>query len=63
NCRHIIGVTESHASLWFCFCWEQETNMLDMQHQFNARESDCGFTSFMPLSELYDPSREFLAMI
>jgi len=29
----------------------------DTQHQFNARESDWGFTSFMPLSELYDPSR------
>ncbi|KAI3916569.1 hypothetical protein MKW98_026311 [Papaver atlanticum] len=33
----------------------------DTQHQFNARESDWGFTSFMPLSDLYDPSRGFLA--
>ncbi|XVF24606.1 hypothetical protein REPUB_Repub13aG0141800 [Reevesia pubescens] len=32
----------------------------DTQHQFNARESDWGFTSFMPLGELYDPSRGFL---
>nr|GEY67595.1 ubiquitin carboxyl-terminal hydrolase 12-like isoform X1 [Tanacetum cinerariifolium] len=32
----------------------------DNQHQFNARESDWGFTSFMPLSELYDPSRGYL---
>jgi len=32
----------------------------DAQHQFNARESDWGFTSFMPLSELYDPSRGYL---
>uniref|UniRef100_A0A0D9XTG5 ubiquitinyl hydrolase 1 n=1 Tax=Leersia perrieri TaxID=77586 RepID=A0A0D9XTG5_9ORYZ len=32
----------------------------DTQHQFNARESDWGFTSFMPLSELYDPSRGYL---
>ncbi|KAG5575068.1 hypothetical protein H5410_055202 [Solanum commersonii] len=32
----------------------------DTQHQFNARESDWGFTSFMPLSELYDPSRGFI---
>ncbi|KAL9238674.1 hypothetical protein vseg_013065 [Gypsophila vaccaria] len=32
----------------------------DTQHQFNARESDWGFTSFMPLSELFDPSRGFL---
>ncbi|GJN34912.1 hypothetical protein PR202_gb23621 [Eleusine coracana subsp. coracana] len=34
--------------------------MEDTQHQFNARESDWGFTSFMPLSELYDPSRGYL---
>ncbi|XP_060186405.1 ubiquitin C-terminal hydrolase 13-like isoform X3 [Lycium barbarum] len=34
--------------------------MVDTQHQFNARESDWGFTSFMPLSELYDPSRGYL---
>ncbi|XP_030520703.1 ubiquitin C-terminal hydrolase 12-like [Rhodamnia argentea] len=32
----------------------------DTQHQFNARESDWGFTSFMPLSELYDPVRGYL---
>ncbi|KAL9266601.1 Ubiquitin C-terminal hydrolase 13-like protein [Drosera capensis] len=32
----------------------------DSQHQFNARESDWGFTSFMPLGELYDPSRGYL---
>ncbi|KAF8673527.1 hypothetical protein HU200_048610 [Digitaria exilis] len=32
----------------------------EAQHQFNARESDWGFTSFMPLSELYDPSRGYL---
>ncbi|GMI80523.1 hypothetical protein HRI_001721600 [Hibiscus trionum] len=32
----------------------------DSQHQFNACESDWGFTSFMPLAELYDPSRGFL---
>jgi ubiquitin carboxyl-terminal hydrolase 7 len=32
----------------------------DTQHQFNARESDWGFTSFMPLSELYDASRGYL---
>ncbi|KAH7839731.1 hypothetical protein Vadar_007982 [Vaccinium darrowii] len=32
----------------------------DTQHQFNARESDWGFTSFMPLLELYDPSRGYL---
>ncbi|GFS45976.1 ubiquitin-specific protease 12 [Actinidia rufa] len=27
---------------------------------FNVRESDWGFTSFMPLGELYDPSRGYL---
>nr|XP_043631310.1 ubiquitin C-terminal hydrolase 12-like [Erigeron canadensis] len=32
----------------------------DTQHQFNARESDWGFTSFMALSELYDPSKGYL---
>ncbi|CAA0818763.1 Ubiquitin carboxyl-terminal hydrolase 12 [Striga hermonthica] len=32
----------------------------DTQHQFSQRESDWGFTSFMPLSELYDPSRGYL---
>lgn len=32
----------------------------DTQHQFNVRESDWGFTSFMPLQDLYDPSRAFL---
>ncbi|KAM3282679.1 ubiquitin C-terminal hydrolase 12 [Capsicum chacoense] len=32
----------------------------DTQHQFNARESDWGFTSFMPLRELYDRSRGYL---
>ncbi|GMI80503.1 hypothetical protein HRI_001719600 [Hibiscus trionum] len=32
----------------------------DSQHQFNARESDWGFASFMPLAELYDPTRGFL---
>lgn len=32
----------------------------DTQHQFNGRESDWGFTSFMPLGELYDPGRGYL---
>ncbi|PHT49787.1 hypothetical protein CQW23_09534 [Capsicum baccatum] len=31
--------------------------MDDTQHQFNARESDWGFTLFVPLSKLYDPGR------
>ncbi|WOL20666.1 ubiquitin carboxyl-terminal hydrolase 12 isoform X9 [Canna indica] len=32
----------------------------ETQHQFNARESDWGFTSFMSLSEVYDPGRGYL---
>ncbi|CAN4120117.1 unnamed protein product [Withania somnifera] len=32
----------------------------ETQHQFNARESDWGFTSFMPLGELYDPNRGYI---
>lgn len=32
----------------------------DTQHQFNVRESDWGFTSFMPLHDLNDPSRGFV---
>jgi ubiquitin carboxyl-terminal hydrolase 7 len=34
--------------------------LAETQHQFSARESDWGFTSFMPLSELYNPSRGYL---
>ncbi|XP_059665784.1 uncharacterized protein LOC132311736 isoform X2 [Cornus florida] len=33
----------------------------ETRHQFNAQESDWGFTSFMPLSELYGPSWFYLA--
>ncbi|XP_042416954.1 ubiquitin C-terminal hydrolase 13-like isoform X4 [Zingiber officinale] len=36
------------------------TIIKDAQHQFNARESDWGFTSFMSLSEFYDPSQGYL---
>eukprot|EP00252_Welwitschia_mirabilis_P016659 TRINITY_DN3688_c0_g1_i1.p1 TRINITY_DN3688_c0_g1~~TRINITY_DN3688_c0_g1_i1.p1 ORF type:complete len:1121 (+),score=247.00 TRINITY_DN3688_c0_g1_i1:261-3623(+) len=32
----------------------------ETQHQFNARESDWGFTSFMPLLDLYDPNKGYL---
>ncbi|KAH7420842.1 hypothetical protein KP509_13G025300 [Ceratopteris richardii] len=32
----------------------------DTQHQFTARESDWGFTSFMSLHDLYDPARGYL---
>ncbi|KAM0883676.1 hypothetical protein ACQ4PT_031462 [Festuca glaucescens] len=29
-------------------------------HTFNSRESDWGFTSFMPLMDLYDPSKGYI---
>ncbi|KAJ6796532.1 ubiquitin carboxyl-terminal hydrolase 12-like [Iris pallida] len=32
----------------------------ETQHQFNVRESDWGFTSFMPLCDLYDRSRGYI---
>ena len=35
-------------------------NLPETQHIFNFRESDWGFTSFMPLVELYDPSKGFI---
>ncbi|KAK8662170.1 hypothetical protein V6N13_091757 [Hibiscus sabdariffa] len=35
-------------------------NNVNTQHKFNARESDWGFTSFMPLGDLYDPCRGYL---
>ncbi|XP_052175009.1 ubiquitin C-terminal hydrolase 12 isoform X2 [Diospyros lotus] len=44
-------VNQFHANL---------TMRKETQHQFNARESDWGFTSFMPLNELYDPSGGFV---
>lgn len=47
--RHLISGYNC-VILWFA----------ETQHQFNARESDWGFTSFMPLGELYDPGRGYL---
>ncbi|CAH9102394.1 unnamed protein product [Cuscuta europaea] len=32
----------------------------EAQHQFNQRESDWGFTSFMHLNEIYDPCKGYL---
>ncbi|XP_050903813.1 ubiquitin C-terminal hydrolase 12 isoform X2 [Lathyrus oleraceus] len=37
------------------FSWRK-----DSKHQFNKQQSDWGFTSFMPLKELFDPSRGYL---
>ncbi|KAL9675747.1 hypothetical protein QQ045_003953 [Rhodiola kirilowii] len=36
------------------------TVVKDARHQFHPRESDWGFTSFMHLSELYDPAKGFI---
>ncbi|KAL7228353.1 hypothetical protein ACSBR2_007135 [Camellia fascicularis] len=38
----------------------QNTVKKETQHEFNSQESDWGFTSFMPLRELHDPSKGFL---
>lgn len=35
-------------------------NYADTQHQFNARENDWGFTSFMLLQDAYDGIKGFL---
>ncbi|XVE68550.1 hypothetical protein DITRI_Ditri09bG0076800 [Diplodiscus trichospermus] len=32
----------------------------ETQHRFNAEESDWGFTSFIPLGDLHDPSKSYL---
>ena len=32
----------------------------ETQHQFNSRENDWGFTSFMPIQDIYDPSKGYL---
>lgn len=34
--------------------------LVDSYHQFNKHKSDWGFTSFMTLTEFYDPSRGYL---
>lgn len=34
--------------------------LAEAQHQFSIQEKDWGFTSYMPLSELYDPERGYL---
>ncbi|PRQ55938.1 putative ubiquitinyl hydrolase 1 [Rosa chinensis] len=33
---------------------------IDTQHQFSAKKSDWGFTSFMPLSELFDQNEGYI---
>jgi hypothetical protein len=34
--------------------------LTEATHQFNARESDWGFTAFMPLADLYDSSKGYV---
>ncbi|KAF9601367.1 hypothetical protein IFM89_019099 [Coptis chinensis] len=40
--------------------YQQSTLRKDAQHKFNRRESDWGFTSFIPLCKLHDPKEGFL---
>ncbi|KAL4197112.1 hypothetical protein AMTRI_Chr04g186530 [Amborella trichopoda] len=49
--KFLLGVIISSSKLFF---------YADPQHQFNARESDWGFTSFMPRSALYDLNKGYL---
>ncbi|XP_019426717.1 PREDICTED: MATH domain and coiled-coil domain-containing protein At3g58270-like isoform X1 [Lupinus angustifolius] len=36
------------------------TKTKETEHEFNARENDWGFTAFMPLNEIRDPSKGFI---
>ncbi|KAL4179143.1 hypothetical protein AMTRI_Chr13g118570 [Amborella trichopoda] len=47
----LLGVIISSSKLFF---------YADTQHQFNALESDWGFTSFMSRNALYDPNKGYL---
>ncbi|OIV90444.1 hypothetical protein TanjilG_01922 [Lupinus angustifolius] len=38
----------------------KRTKTLETEHEFNAKEDDWGFTSFMPLNEIWDPSKGFI---
>ncbi|XP_054792391.1 MATH domain and coiled-coil domain-containing protein At3g58270-like isoform X5 [Prosopis cineraria] len=38
----------------------KKTVKKETHHLFNSRDSDWGYTSFMPLSELYDPRRGYI---
>ncbi|XP_022743198.1 MATH domain and coiled-coil domain-containing protein At3g58270-like isoform X2 [Durio zibethinus] len=38
----------------------KSSNAKDTHHEFNARENDWGFTSFLPLRDLHDPKRGYL---
>ncbi|KAL4197134.1 hypothetical protein AMTRI_Chr04g186690 [Amborella trichopoda] len=49
--KFLLGVIISSSKLFF---------YADPQHQFNARESDWGFTSFTPRSALYDLNKGYL---
>ncbi|KAF9600797.1 hypothetical protein IFM89_012536 [Coptis chinensis] len=40
--------------------YQQSTLRKDAQHKFNRRESNWGFTSFIPLCKLHDPKEGFL---
>ncbi|KAL4197129.1 hypothetical protein AMTRI_Chr04g186650 [Amborella trichopoda] len=49
--KFFLGVIISSSKLFF---------YADPQHQFNARESDWGFTSFTPRNALYDLNKGYL---
>jgi len=62
---HVFCLSEDNLFGALLFSFIENNNLepfdtAETQHQFNARESDWGFTNFMPLAELYDPSRGYV---
>lgn len=55
--RYLNGHLDFSVILYLGWCYY---DFAETQHQFNQRESDWGFTSFMLLSELYDPGKGYL---
>ncbi|KAL4197139.1 hypothetical protein AMTRI_Chr04g186730 [Amborella trichopoda] len=59
----IAGYKRVEISPYFVFFHEKASKLFfyaDTQHQFNAREGDWGFTSFMPRSAHYGPNNGYL---
>ncbi|PON54719.1 E3 ubiquitin-protein ligase SIN-like [Parasponia andersonii] len=50
----------AHFSLSIISQNHEYTMKKEAEHEFNAKESDWGFTSFLPLTELEDPIRGYL---
>lgn len=57
--RFVISNKDPYINTNYCFNYNC-LNFADTQHQFNGRENDWGFTSFMALSDLYDPNKGYL---